>query len=86
MYSQASIFETFIFSTNLHHPPGQDTEAGHGPGGQQLPIAAPEQRAGQAPELRLGPGLVHQLNVLIPPDTKQPGDNINQSASCINSC
>ena len=65
--------------SHLNHPPGQDGEAGHGPGGQELPVAPPEQRAGQAPELGLGPGLVHQLDVLVPPDTQQPGERANQS-------
>jgi hypothetical protein len=56
----------------LDDPPGENDQVADRAGGQQVPVALPEQRGGEPAELGLGPRLVHQVYVLVPSYPKQP--------------
>ena len=56
---------------DLYDPPGQDGQARHWSGRQQLLVTSSEQRACEPSEFRLCSCLVHQLNVLIPTNSKK---------------
>ena len=63
---------------HLNDPPGQNDKVVNGSGWKEISVALSEHGGGKRPKLGLRPRLVHQLDVLVPPDSKK-SEAVNSS-------